>query len=137
MRDVKLTGSPEIALYLYTNITQNSGPFEDIEILAGSDINGNCGPRTTGVVVADTGPHAIKDITINHGACVHTPIAAMYIDTVGYPFNSTEGHCENFQKCVLIGQNAPASTIELRDWAGQSGGAVCTDTGCVPSSGPY
>lgn len=36
----------------------------------------------------------------------------------------------------MIGQNAPASTIELRDWAGQSG-AVCTDTGCVPSNGPY
>lgn len=136
MRDVKLTGSPEIALYLYTNITQNSGPFEDIEILAGTDINGNCGPRTAGVVVADTGPHAIKDLTINHSACTHTPVAAMYIDTVGYPFNSSEGHCENFQKCVMIGQNAPASTIELRDWAGQSG-AVCTDTGCVPSNGPY
>ncbi len=118
-RDVQLTGSLERGFDVHTNNAQNGGPLTDLQIAAGTKIGGTgqtpCGAGTTGFFVGENGARQLSgNVSIVMTNCVNVwapggnvsgPVTAgAYVDTSLLTFQIGNLHCENTEKCILIGQ---------------------------------
>ncbi len=102
------------------NLAQNFGPITNAEILTGNG-NSNCDFGTTGAYIDGIAMRGFDGWTINTPTetnvpssinCGHTPRAALMLDAENT--ETSQGHCENFSDCVLVGANNPhASGIHV------------------------
>jgi hypothetical protein len=95
--------------------TQNFGPILNAEVYTGSGST-SCGAGTVGGYIGDAQMRGLNGWTINNSsesdgntpACAATPIAAILFDAPNTEISN--GHCEGFTNCVLMGaNNAPGS----------------------------
>jgi hypothetical protein len=87
------------------SLAQNFGPILNAEVYTGNG-NTNCATGTTGAYLGDSPMLGLNGWTINVGTnstCGSTPIAAVMLDAASTEVSN--GHCENFVNCVLMGAN--------------------------------
>lgn len=132
----KCAGAPERGIDVHTFSAQNMDTLRSLELYAGSSCGASCTVGTVGAFFGDIGPHGMSDWTVNFGNSPHTLMAGVIVDTNTDPFLISTGHCENIQKCVLIGWGSPGQAIKVDSVAGGPT-SQCADTGCVPLDGPF
>jgi hypothetical protein len=95
---------------------QNFGPITNAEILTGGT-NSDCDYGTTGAYIDGIAMRGFDHWTINTPVetgststttCANTPRAALMLDAENT--ETSQGHCENFADCVLVGANNPGTS---------------------------
>jgi len=152
-RDVQLTGSLERAFDVHTFNAQNGGPLIDLQISPGTKIGGTgqtpCGAGTTGFFAGENGARQLGgNITIDMANCANIwapggnttgPVTAgAYVDTTSLAFEIGNLHCENTEKCILIGQDNQSNVVSIHDLDGMIANS-CKDSGhtCTAQTGAY
>ncbi|HEY6410463.1 MAG TPA: hypothetical protein VIY29_23685, partial [Ktedonobacteraceae bacterium] len=125
--------------------SQNFGPVVNGEIYTGKG-NAACDFGTTGIYIGDAVMRGLNSWTINNSgeapnapACGNTPIAAVLFDAPNTEISN--GHCEGFANCVLMGaNNAPSSGnagASSQKVSTVTGGPACTGCNVVHISNNY
>jgi hypothetical protein len=107
LRHVLIENCPASGLDVETSAAQNSGPYEDLEVLAYGKCS-NCSAATVPVIVREVA--AFRGI---HGATINSdgapsPAAGIQIDSSG---SFTDIHCEHVDACLLMGSQRPISAV--------------------------
>jgi hypothetical protein len=116
LRHVTILDCPNIGLDIETSGAQNSGPYEDLEILNQSGGSAGTLPVVINQVPAFRGLHGA---TINALGAAAVPTVAIRLDSSG---TISDIHCEHTGDCVRVGSIAATSS------------AVVTNVNCGPSS---
>jgi hypothetical protein len=125
--NMTLTGSPERQVDFHTFLAQNAGGFDDVRLTAGA---ATCTVGTEGAFFGDSGPHGVKDMTIDMSACSPVVInAGMRVETDLVPFYVMGGHTENALWAALLGQGAPGASFQADSWEGAPVANLATTDG--------
>ncbi|HTC64975.1 MAG TPA: hypothetical protein VK709_19190 [Candidatus Saccharimonadales bacterium] len=107
LRHVLIVNCPAAGLDVETSAAQNSGPYEDLEVLSYGKCS-NCSAATVPVIVREVA--AFRGI---HGATINSdgapsPGAGIQIDSSG---SFTDIHCEHVDSCLLVGSQRATSAV--------------------------
>jgi hypothetical protein len=107
LRHVLIENCPASGLDVETSAAQNSGPYEDLEVLDYRTCS-NCSSMTLPVIVKDV--PAFRGI---HGATINSdgapsPGTGIQIDSSG---SFADIHCEHVDSCLLVGSQRPISAV--------------------------
>jgi hypothetical protein len=134
--DAKVVGA-QACFESYGNTQQNSFQWNALECTASVANYSGCRPGTTGFLLGEAGLRSLSGFTVQLGPCQNiTPVAGIFADTQG-AMEISDGHSENAQFPVLIGQNAPASSLQVRSLVGAQMGNCASGPTCVSNDGPY
>src|SRR5665213_1980715 len=107
VRHLLFVNCPASGLDVETSAAQNSGPYEDLEVLNYQKCS-NCSAATVPIIVMEVAAfRGIHGATINSDGAL-TPSAAIQIDSSG---TFTDIHCEHADACLLIGSQRPTSAV--------------------------
>jgi hypothetical protein len=107
LRHVLIENCPAFGLDVETSAAQNSGPYEDLEVLSYGKCS-NCSAVTVPVIVKDVAAfRGIRGATINSDGAP-SPGAGIQIDSSG---SFTDIHCEHVDSCLLMGSARPISAV--------------------------
>jgi hypothetical protein len=107
LRHVLIVNCPVSGLDVETSAAQNSGPYEDLEVL-NYEICSNCSAATVPIIVKEvTAFRGIHGATINSDGA-RSPGAGIQIDSSG---SFTDIHCEHVDSCLLIGSQRATSAV--------------------------
>jgi hypothetical protein len=107
LRHVLIENCPASGLDVETSAAQNSGPYEDLEVLSYGKCS-NCSAATVPVIVREVAAfRGIHGATINFDGAP-SPAAGIQIDSSG---SFTDIHCEHVDACLLMGSARPISAV--------------------------
>lgn len=114
VRHVLLANCPNIGLDVETAGAQNSGPYEDIEILPTTAAV----TATLGVVIKGvTSFRSLRAVTFNAAGFTSNPTLAFQIDSSG---TYSDIHCEQATTCISIGSQQATSGAVISNVVGNS-----------------
>jgi hypothetical protein len=125
IRHVAILNCPKIDLDVEGSAAQNSGPYEDVEILNFSGGDSSTIPVVVNRVAAFRGIHGL---TINADG-VAQPDVGIQMDSSG---TLTDMHCEHVATCLLIGSRIAANAVVVNNL--ECGPAIST---CIAISGEH
>lgn len=117
IRHVLLQNCPASGLDVESSAAQNSGPYEDLEVLNNHRCT-NCSLATVPIIVKNASPfRGVHGATVNSDGAV-APNVAVQVDSEG---TYSDLHCEHVNSCLVIGSRLPV------------GAAIATNIECGPS----
>jgi hypothetical protein len=148
VNDFAITQFSFVGFDSHGNLAQNFGPILNAQIATGTS-NTNCDFGTTGGYIGDSYMHGFDSWTIGSPdfapnlatpSCPHMPIAAVMLDAPNTLVSN--GHCEAFSNCVLIGANNSAGSGEqvrgvVGPPSGKAGLNVVEISGNYPSNSSF
>jgi hypothetical protein len=107
LRHVLLENCPGSGLDVETSAAQNSGPYEDLEVLSYGKCS-NCSAATVPIIVREVAAfRGVHGATINFDGAP-SPAAGIRIDSSG---SFTDIHCEHVDSCLLMGSQLAISAV--------------------------